>query len=1682
MTDERRNTAAPRILIWADDTQLGEEMARTLRNLGHEVTGVVSKGEEAVRATEEFKPDLLLMDIEIEGRIDGVEAAERICNRFDIPVVYLTGYTEEDLLDRVKTTQPYGYVAKTATLLELKSKVDTALLKHAADKRVRESEQRYRTLVEDSFDGIFVQKGTEIVFANSLLHEMLGYEPGELIGKDHWIIYHPEHQPMVRERAQARLRGESVIDHYEVKLQSKEGKSLEGEIRAKAVLFEGESGVQVWVRDVTDQKRAQEEIRLLGEAIEQSHEGIAVVDLDGNITFLNSAFADMHGYSPDELKGSHLSVFHTEDQMPQVAAANRLVRETGQFKGEVWHVRRDGTPFPTLMHNSLLRDRQGKPVGMIGTMRDISDLKKAEDLLQIEKQQFQKLVENAPFGLVIIDKDGGFRYANPNFLETFGYSLEEVPNGRQWFRKAFPEPRLRREAISAWVEDCREAPPGEQRPHIFTVKCKDGTDKVIHFRPAQLLAGHHLMTCEDITERWHAEEQLRESEEEFRRIIDNLQDVFYRATMDGTLIFLSPALERVLGFKPEEWVGLNVAELYVNPSDRIDFVELIVENGFVNDFQTRLKHKNGGVVWISTSARLFKNRDGTTAGVEGIVRDISDRKRMEIALSESQQIFRLLSEQSLMSVAILQDGVYHYANEAMASLLEYSVDEILGWRPEQFLDLAHPDDRSLVLRQARMKQAGDADQVPHYSFRIITKSGITKWVDIFSKTVQFQGRPANLITMLDITERRRAEEALQESEERFRNAFHTSPDAVNINRLDDGLCVDINMGFTELTGYTREDVIGKSSLEINIWDDPADRERLFAGLKEDGQVRNLEAQFRLKDGRVRTGLMSARIIVLGGEPHILSVTRDVEDWKEAEEALRKSEATLRSLLQAAPVGIGQVSANRTLGWTNQLLCTMLGYSREELAGQSARILYETEEEFLRVGREKHPDVIRHGTGSVETRFQRKDGSAFDVLLSSSAVVPGDLSHGMVFTAMDISERKRAEKQIRLNEARLQSLYDISQHPAESIQGVLDFTLNEAVKLTESEVGYIYFYDEEKNLLELNSWSKQVMKECEVAEPQTVYEVEKTGMWGEAVKQRKPIVVNDFQAPNPLKKGYPSGHVELHNFMTIPVFWRDRIVAVIGVANKATDYDESDVRQLALLMDSVWKIAEARHSELAQRRSATALEYAAEGVVITDTDGTIQYVNPSLGRMTGYAREELLGNNPRVLKSGVQDKAFYEHLWQTIKSGDVWTGRFVNKRKDGTLYTEEATISPVRDASGAITNFVGMKRDITDQLALSKQLFHAQKMEAVGTLAGGIAHDFNNLLQAILGYSDILLMKKLPGDPDRKKLEVIQHAARDGADLVGRILTFSRKSESKIRPIDLNDEIRRVGKLLLRTLPRMIQIDLLLADDLRIVDADPAQIEQVMLNLGVNAQHAMPAGGRLLIETSNVSLSDEYLRTHLDAKKGKYVLLSVSDTGVGIEPDVLDRIFEPFFTTKTSAGGTGLGLSMVHGIVSQHGGYIRCYSEPGRGTSFKIYLPVSATELIPDLTLTREMPAFGTETILLVDDDDRIREMGRHMIEMGGYQVITACSGEEALEKYTVHREEIALIILDLIMPGMGGHRCLEELLRVDPDVSVLVASGYSSNGLTRDQKGRGAKGFVSKPYDAKDILGTIRRVLDSGHL
>lgn len=508
-------------------------------------------------------------------------------------------------------------------------------------------------------------------------------------------------------------------------------------------------------------------------------------------------------------------------------------------------------------------------------------------------------------------------------------------------------------------------------------------------------------------------------------------------------------------------------------------------------------------------------------------------------------------------------------------------------------------------------------------------------------------------------------------------------------------------------------------------------------------------------------------------------------------------------------------------------------------------------------------------------------------------------------------------------------------------------------------------------------------------------------------------------------------------------------------------------------EEAFKESEEKYRDLYENAPNTYLSVSA-------ADGSILNCNKAASRVSGYDRETLLGMKAIDLCADTPDglakaKGFFKGFQEGKPFRDV---ELQMKHQDGHTFWVSLFVEPIKDHEGNIIETGVMATDISERKTLEAQFQQAQRMESVGTLAGGIAHDFNNLLMAVNGYTELLLMDKQEGEPDYQKLKAIEKAGERGAQLVRKLLAFSRKVEAERRPVDINQVVRQVRNILKMTIPKMIKIELHLAADLKTVSADPGQIEQVLMNLGTNARDAMPERGRLVIETENVTIDEEYSRMHPGAVPGNYVLLTVSDTGHGMDKETVAHIFDPFFTTKDIGKGTGLGLASVYGLVKIHGGYIMCYSEVGQGATFKIYLPVVEQITEPSAPGPMAAPlAGGTGTILVADDEEPIRDLAGRMLGRFGYKVILASSGEEALEVYSERKDQIDLVILDIGMPGMGGHQCLKELLRLDRNIKVIIASGYSPNGQVQETLESDAAGFAAKPYQLTDLLKTVQQVL-----
>ncbi len=924
----------------------------------------------------------------------------------------------------------------------------------------------------------------------------------------------------------------------------------------------------------------------------------------------------------------------------------------------------------------------------------------------------------------------------------------------------------------------------------------------------------------------------------------------------------------------------------------------------------------------------------------------------------------------------------------------------------------------------------------------------------------------------------------------------------------------------------------------------------------------------------------------------------------AESALRKAEEGHRTTLMSVGDGIISTDIHGKVELLNPVAELLTGWWQEEALGKPLEEVFRILNEETRRSVENPVSRVLRGEGlsglANRSILIARDGTERPIAESGTPIRDqrGAVT-GVVLVFRDQTDERLLQ---RFMETRLALIeYASGSTPAELLTRALD----EVAAFVDSPIGFYHFVDPDQKTLSLQQWSTSTRELCSQEKfGGTHYAIDRAGVWVDCVYEKKPVIHNDY-ASLPHKKGMPEGHPEVIRDLVVPVIREDKVVAILGVGNKPTEYTRKDVKIVSYLADVTWEIVrqklaeetlreseqrfrklylqspapyqsldaegnlldvnyawlealgydrhevvgkwfgeflvgdaaalfperfrqlmtrgashgveyemkrkdgttitvsfesrvarndkgeflqthcvftnvtEVRRAEVERERLASAIEQAAEVVVITDAGGTIRYVNPAFERITGYLPEEAIGKTPRILKSGEQDSKFYERLWDTIKGGDIWSGQFINRRKDGQLYHEDATISPVRDSSGKIVNFVAVKRDISEHLELSKQLYQAQKMEAVGTLAGGVAHDFNNILQISLGYCELILVDEELPVRYRADLLKIHASVKRGADLVRRLLMFSRKTEIKPRPLNLNRRITELRKMLERTIPKMIDIQLILGENLFIINADPIQIDHVLMNLAVNARDAMPEGGILTVESANVVLDEEYARTHVEANPGNYVLLKVTDTGTGIDESTLEHIFEPFYTTKAAGEGTGLGLSMVHGIVRRHGGYIRCYSEPGKWTTFKIYLPALSSDEDIEVVPVGPMPSGGSETILLVDDEEDIRDVGSRILAKAGYEVITASNGREALEVYERRGSEIALVLLDLIMPQMGGKQCLEGLLRLNPSAKVVIAGGNSDNGPAEDPLGMGAEAFVIKPYDIRQVMEVVRKVLDA---
>jgi len=924
---------------------------------------------------------------------------------------------------------------------------------------------------------------------------------------------------------------------------------------------------------------------------------------------------------------------------------------------------------------------------------------------------------------------------------------------------------------------------------------------------------------------------------------------------------------------------------------------------------------------------------------------------------------------------------------------------------------------------------------------------------------------------------------LKQKSHQLETLLDTTPNPIIHTHLS-GEIYQFNQAAAKVFQISSSAALGTNLFSYFPCADLENKGQLFLHHGEAGAKKDFETEYILPDG---TTLVFDVSLTLDHDlqEHPMgwcAVIRDISGKNESERKLQESNRKIRSVFRAAPIGIG-VTVNRVLTEVNDTFCAMLGYSREDIVGSEARCLYPTEEEYQFVGTAKYAMIRQQGTGTLETRMVCKSGEILDVLMSSTPLDPKDWSKGVTFTVLDITDRKRAEQRVRSSEEYFRSLME--QLPV----GVAIYDMTGTL--------------ERMNKSFMSNWNLPE-KLCDYIKGRfnlfQSSEIQQLGLDGLVERAFNGEVVHVPPIPADPRPFLPDidfafdggeyGWLVIHFY---PMRDEDgNLQRIISVHEDVTDYilAEEKLASKARTLDAIFNATpsilmlvdeELRVEKINQHGAIFS------GQDIRSADGRF---GGEVLNCTSFNAESPCRDTPTCSICPVHTK-----VRETFSSGTSHKkelGRMpffingANRFHDILISTARIDIDgshrvllSITDVTSVREKELELRREREERNKLEQQVRQSQKMESIGRLAGGIAHDLNNLLSPILGYGEILVEDLAKADPRRNSAQQIVNAGVRAGDLVRQLLAFSRKQKLDYKAVDINLLYTKFMPLLRRAIREDIDIKDNLAKQLPVVRGDIGQLEQVVMNLCINAQDAMPDGGQLFFETRTVELGE--WRASLDGNlaPGWYVLLSVTDSGGGMDEATRSKIFEPFFTTKGKNQGTGLGLATVYGIVSQHGGTIYCNSRVGMGTTFEVYLPVSAeiAEFTGDPRPEEEIASGKGETILLVEDNEQLRSMAEFVLTRNGYKVLSAANGGEALELCRVSDRPCKLLLTDIVMPELNGRELAEKVCTLYPRIKVLYMSGYPDDILAL--KGGGARElpYLHKPFTVNGLLRNVRQAL-----
>jgi len=1242
-------------------------------------------------------------------------------------------------------------------------------------------------------------------------------------------------------------------------------------------------------------------------------------------------------------------------------------------------------------------------------------------------------------------------YINSASLEVTGYTPEDYYKEPFLFSKLI-HPDSRKYFNDCWADLLMGNAPPFYEYQIIHAK----TGKVRWLRQSNILvkdkSGKPIAIegiVRDVTRQKETEEALFESVKKYSLLAENTADIIWSADLKFNFTYASPAVELVLGYTPEEKIGTCLSSLVDTETFAhvkiivADLLKLAPESNPIL-FEIEMLHKDGHTVPVEVKGRMLFDKFGKPIGLQGTTRDITDRKEAEEKLSDIRHRYQGLFDNMTSGVAIYKavnngnDFVFVDFNSAGEQIEKVKKEDLIG--------------ESVIEMFPEVKQYGLLDVLKR-----VWETGKPEILPLsFYKDNRVEGWRENKIFRLssgevvvvydDLTVQKQAQVDLRSSNLRLKKYFEQSLVGMAITSVEKGW-IEVNDATCSMFGYSEEEFFDLTWSAMTHPDDLEEDLKEFGKILS-GEIDNYSIQKRFfrKDGTILFTDLSVNTIrkTDGSIDHFFALINDVTEQKLAEKALLESEVRFKGMFDNMSSGVAIFKSfnngedfiflqlNRAGQKINKVSLEQVKgrHLSEVFPGTLATGLLDVFQDVWQTGKARHNQSVLYKDSRI-TGWREH----FIYKLTTGELVA-------IFN--DVTARRKAELALEENERYYRTLLH-SLHEDIIVIGkdyrIVDIN-NSFVKSSghrrEDVIGRHCF---EVTHQEIKPCTQQDEYECKLQE------VFNTG--------------NAFSCKHThIKQDGSSVYMDI-------------------LLSPLKDAD-GNVTHVVEAMRDITEMVEAQE-EL--DRLVTAIEQSADTIVITDTKGMIQYANPAFENITGYTIAEAIGQNPRVLQSGKHEIAFYKEMWEKLTEGNTWVGRFINKKKDGTLYTEEATITPVLDASGKIINYVAVKRDITEKLKLETQYRQAQKEESIGRLAGGIAHDLNNLLTPILGYSELLLGDFGVGDPRKDSIDEILQAGLRARDLVRQLLAFSRKQTLEYKSVKINAVVSGLEKLLRRIIREDINISFTLSPEIPDIMADIGQIEQVLMNLTVNASDAMPDGGELGIKTDHVYLDEEFVSSHAKISKGSYILLSITDTGCGIDLETKNHMFEPFYSTKGEQG-TGLGLATVYGIIKQHKGCIDVISEPEQGTEFKIYLPVSDKNLDVDQPEEIPLPSLGgSETILLVEDEKSVRELAETLLKQLGYLVFSASNGREALLMVESFADKIDLLLTDVVMPEMNGKELYEEISKKYSSIAALYMSGYTNDVINSHGVLDEDIIFIQKPFSIRELALKVReafKMIDGG--